>query len=223
MKYIEAMEEYVERKRIENTAYRTLCEHDSLKVNGEKRFSVLDIWRYAYCQLGDDIIAEFLVAKALEIEKAENNSYWTAYDMSYRKKRIEVKATAYVHAWNKKRVSQVRTFSIAPSKNDYWLDIPQMNEEAHNLQRQSEVYVFCLNANQDIANHDILDIDQWEFYVVPTYIINEYTNKYNNPNQKKIALGVVRTLSAGAVRFDEIRSAVDKAIDASDAYYRENT
>ena len=49
MKYIEAMEEYVERKRIENAAYRTLCEHDSLKVNDEKRFSVLDIWRYASC------------------------------------------------------------------------------------------------------------------------------------------------------------------------------
>ena len=221
MAYIEAMEEYVEKKRRENTAYRTLSEHDSLKVNGEDRFSVLDVWRYAYCQLGDDILAEFLVAKALGVEKAENNSYWTAYDMSYRKKRIEVKATAYVHAWNKKRVSQVRTFSIAPSKNDYWLDIPQPDGQVQNLQRQSEVYVFCLNANQDIENHDILDVDQWEFYVVPTYVINEYTKKYNNPNQKKISFGVVRSLSSGAVKFDRIRAAVDNAIDASDAYYRE--
>ena len=72
------MEDYVEKKRRENTAYRTLSEHDSLKVNGKDRFSVLDVWRYAYCQLGDDILAEFLVAKALGVEKAENNSYWTS-------------------------------------------------------------------------------------------------------------------------------------------------
>ena len=220
MAYIEAMEEYVEKKRKENTAYRTLSENDSLKINGESRFTVLDVWRYAYCQLSDDVLAEFLVAKALGVEKAENNSYWTAYDMSYRKKRIEVKATAYVHAWNKKRVSQVRTFSIAPSKNDYWSGVPQPDGRTQNLQRQSEVYVFCLNTNQDIEKHDTLNIDHWEFYVVPTYVINEYTNKYNNPNQKTISLGVVRSLSSGAVPFDGIRAAVDKAIDASDTYYR---
>ena len=68
---------------------------------------------------------------------------------------------------------------------------------------------------------DILNVDQWEFYVVPTYVINEYTKKYNNPNQKKISFGVVRSLSSGAVKFDGIRAAVDNAIDASDAYYRE--
>ena len=67
----------------------------------------------------------------------------------------------------------------------------------------------------------ILNVDQWEFYVVPTYVINEYTMKYNNPNQKKISLGVVRFLSSGAVKFDGKCAAVDDVIDASDAYYRE--
>ena len=36
-------------------------------------FSVLDFWRYAYSQLENlsDTLAEFLVAKSLEIEKAD--------------------------------------------------------------------------------------------------------------------------------------------------------
>ncbi len=218
-KYIEAMEEYVEKKRIENTEYSVLNEEDHFKVNGENRFSVLDVWKYAYSQLSDDIIAEFLIAKALGLEKSENNSYWTAYDMSYRKKRIEVKATVYVHPWNKEKVSQVRTFSIAPSKNSYWLDVPTPNVN-QDLERQSEVYVFCLNANQDIKQHDILNIDHWEFYVVPTYVINSYAEQSGNPNQKKISLGVVKSLANGSVSFDGIKDAVDKAIDMSDEYYR---
>ena len=218
-KYIEAMEEYVEKKRIENTEYSVLTEDDHFKVNGENRFSVLDVWKYAYSQLPDDIIAEFLIARALGLEKSENNSYWTAYDMSYRKKRIEVKATVYVHPWNKEKVSQVRTFSIAPSKNAYWLDVPTPNVN-QDLERQSEVYVFCLNANQDINQHDILNIDHWEFYVVPTYVINSYAEQSGNPNQKKISLGVVKSLANGSVSFDGIKDAVDKAIDMSDDYYR---
>lgn len=221
-KYIETLEEYVEKKRQENTKYQAFTGDEHFKVNGESRFSVLDVWKFAYCQLPDDVMAEFLVAKALGIDKSENNSYWTAYDMSYRKKRIEVKSTVYVHPWNTEKVSQVRTFSIAPSKNSYWLDTPLPSADG-DLERQSEVYVFCLNANQDIDKHDILNIDHWEFYVVPTYIINSYATKNGNPDQKKIALNVVKSLTEGAVKFDDIRNAVDKAIDMSDEYYRSLT
>ena len=62
-KYMEALEEYVEKKRQENTKYQAFSGNEHFKVNGESRFSVLDVWKFAYCQLPDDVMAEFLVAK----------------------------------------------------------------------------------------------------------------------------------------------------------------
>ena len=186
----------------------------------KEQFSVLDFWRYAYSQLKGlgDIIAEFLVAKALGINKAENVNYWTAYDMAYRNKRIEVKATSYVHPWSTK-IAKVRTFSVEPTSNSYWGNSEDGVNGGKERSRQSEVYVFCLNSNQDIQNSDPLKVDNWEFCVVPTFVINNYCSSYGNPDQKKINLNVVKTLAKRCVAFDELKDAVDAAIENSDEYY----
>lgn len=219
-KYIKALEEDVAQRKARLTAYHSYSPEEQFRHKGEELFSVLDFWQYAYSQLEGlgDALAEFLVAKALGIEKAENVNYWTAYDMAYRNKRIEVKATRYVHPWNT-RISKVRTFSIEPSNNSYWGNASDGVNRGQKLSRQSEVYVFCLNGNMDIHNSDPLRLDDWEFYVVPTFKINNYCT--DTPAQKKISLNVVRRLSNGGVSFDSLKDAVDRAIEQSDKYYEE--
>lgn len=211
-KHTEAQEAAVARNREKLTAYHAYAPEEQFRHRGEALFSVLDFWRYAYSQLEGlgDTLAEFLVARALGIDKAENVNYWTAYDMAYRSRRIEVKSTRYVHPWNT-RVSRIRTFSIEPTSNRYW---DSAAPEAHKRSRQSDVYVFCLNANQDIQRSDPLRVDDWIFYVVPTAVVNDYCR--DNPLQKKISLGVVRRLAGGGVAFDALRAAVDEAIGRSD-------
>lgn len=196
-----------------NTEYRSYNENDYFSYQEKPVFSVLDFWKYHYSHLvGEEgVIGEFLVAKALGIEKAENVLYWSAYDMSYRGMRIEVKATAYVHPWNKTKVSQVRTFSIAPSKNAYWEG--NNHQACEEFSRQSDVYVFCLNTNQNIGDANPLKVDDWEFYIIPTSKINEYTRQIKNPNQKKISLSVVKRLSGEAVRFSEIKGCIDSLVE----------
>ena len=171
--------------------------------------SVLDFWRFCYGALAGQspMIAEFLVAKALGIEKAENVMIWTAYDMTYRNMRIEVKSTEYVHPWNEESISKVRSFSIAPSYNNSW-----GNDVGNKLSRQNDVYVFCLNTNQEIKNPKPLIIDFWEFYVVPTNIINQYTEK-NNPDQKNISLSIVKKLSGKPVNWKMLKRKIDEVID----------
>lgn len=112
--YTERLEAAVAKKKEELSAYEPYTPDEMFQFRGKDLFSVEDFWKYAYSQLDGmaETIAEFLVAKALGIEKAENVNYWTAYDMTYRNKRIEVKATSYVHPWNKE-ISKIRTFSIA--------------------------------------------------------------------------------------------------------------
>jgi hypothetical protein len=216
-KFIKALEDDVAKRKENLTAYHAYVPEEKFFHKGEELFSVLDFWQYAYSQLRglDDTLAEFFVAKSLGIEKAENVNYWTAYDMAYRNKRIEVKATSYVHPWNT-HISKVRTFSIEPTNNSYWGDSGIASSEKK-MSRQSEVYVFCLNSNMDIHNCDPLRIDDWIFYVVPTFVINNYCK--GHPEQKKISLNVVRKLARSEVCFSELKSAIDVAIDQSDRYY----
>jgi len=213
----DALSEKVMQTREENTSYRAFTEADTFTANGEAAFSVLDFWRYQYCNLSSmaSELAEFIVARALGISKAENLSYWSAYDMSYAGRRIEVKETRYVHAWNRDHVSNARTFSIAPTNNRYW-DSGSAQEKK--LSRQNDVFVFCLNTNKDIEKEDPLNLDYWQFYVVPTFVINQYTDSYGNPNQKKISLGVVEKLAGKSVPFSDLRNAVDDAIDRVNAH-----
>ncbi|MBR1584443.1 MAG: hypothetical protein IJ662_02760 [Clostridia bacterium] len=213
-----ALEAEVMRQQQKNTEYYEYKENEAFTFDGQPVFSVLDYWRFQYGQLMNqqEYIAEFLVSKALGIRKAENVSFWTGYDLSYCAKRIEVKSSVYVHPWNKKRTSKVRTFSIAPSSNLYWSG--KKDENGKKLARQNEIYVFCLNTNRDINNADPLIIDDWDFYVIPTFVIDEMCSKYGNPNQKTISLGVVRKLSDGSVKWDQLHEKINEAIDRVDRH-----
>lgn len=208
----------VELARRKNTEYHSYDKDEQFSLRGEPLFSVFDFWKYHYSHLVGETgkIGEFLVAKALGIDKAENVLSWSAYDMSYRGARIEVKSTAYVHPWNESEVSRIRTFSIAPSKNEYWaLGIVEADNHS-TYARQSDIYVFCLNINQIIENDDPLRVDDWEFYVVPTSAIDEYTQNNNNPLQKTISLNVIKKLSGDPIPFEHLKGKIDEAVDLFD-------
>ena len=202
------LERRVEETRIRNTAYKAYGENEQFVFEDTAIFSVLDFWRYQYSNIGalGGELAEFFVARALGISKAENADYWTAYDMSYRRKRIEVKSTQYVHAWNRKKVSEQRSFSIEPTKNTYWAYKKGYEKK---YERQNDLYVFCLNKNRDIDKNDPLSLDDWVFYVVPTFRINEYASE----RQKTISLNVVKRLAGKEVKFDQLKDVVDQVID----------
>ena len=183
---------------------------DVFSFGNETVCSVLDFWRFSYGNLAGQspVIAEFLVAKALGKEKPENTEYWTAYDMEYRGKRIEVKSTEYVHSWNKKRVSDNRTFSVAPTNAGYW-----NNTDERKLERQNDIYVFCLNTNRELQHPQPLKVDYWEFYVMPTSEINRYAEEKGNPYQKKITLSTVKRLAGECVSFDGLKDKIDGIIN----------
>ncbi len=216
-----AMEKAVEERRRQMTDYHSYSEDDQFSMDGKPAFAVVDFWRYEFGALVNlqDTIAEYLVSRALGVEKAENVLKWTGYDVSYRRKRIEIKATRYIHSWNKEKQSSVRTFSIAPSHNDYWL---VKNDDGKKLSRQNDLYVFCLKACRDYDRFDPLRIDDWEFYVIPTYRINERCERIGIPNQKKISLNVVREMAGKAVKWPELKTRVDDVIKQIDQWIEEN-
>ena len=165
-------------------------------------YSMEDFWRFQFSNIWEmqEEVAEFLVAKALGQELPYNKNGWTLWDITYGKKRVEVKTSSYYHSWRiDGKVSDIRTFSIAPAYTRY-------KDPTSELKRQNDVYVFCLNLGTDQESSHPLHLENWRFWVVPTSLINKHCGL-----QKKITLGRVKKLSGNqeGLTYDEIKATID--------------
>lgn len=156
-------------------------EHFSVNDN-ELEMTLNDFWRWAYSDLHNNIqrsiLAEYIVASSLGISVRKRETWNNPYDLTYNNIRIEVKSAAYVQSWDAKHPDHI-TFRIAPARvpdetGDYKLNAP--------LQRNSDVYVFCIYKAMT-KDESPLNLDLWEFYVLPTKILDE-----KKPTQKTITL-----------------------------------
>ena len=178
-------------------------------------YTVHDFWRFQFSNLWDmqGEVGEFIVSMALGNVEPDNKCGWTQYDINYRNKRIEVKTTAYYQPWKEEGqpVSQKRTFSIRKAHEDE----EDMNSP---LIRNNDVYVFCLILGKTQEDSNPLVLEHWEFYVIPTRVINDECG-----NNKSIGLSKVKKLmkkwygSETGLTFNELKGTVDKAINKINA------
>ena len=171
-------------------------------------FDFSDFWRFQYSNIyslhGE--IAEFIVARALGVTEAQNSAYWTLWDITYRNVKIEVKATAYYHLWNDEaKISKQRTFGITKANGAYDSGVCGNDEFC----RQNDIYVFCLNTGETKETSYPLNLDNWEFYIVPTSFINEHCK-----DNKTISLGRIKSFEFEAKKYDQIKSEIDSIIDS---------
>ena len=161
-------------------------------------FTVTDYWSFQFSNIlhVPEEVAEFLVAMALGLKEPQNKDHWTLFDMMYEGKRIEVKETSYFHSFNEPgKVSSRRSFRITKAYGEDGV-----------YERQNDVYVFCLLNGEDEKSACPLELVHWEFYVVPTAIINE-----RFADQKTVSLSRIQKLTE-PVDWDYIRDAVDEVI-----------
>lgn len=175
--------------------------------NNELDFDILDFWIYKYSNIYNmqEVIAEFIVEKALNIEKSYNTDYWTLFDILYRNCRIEIKETSYYHPWNENgKISNQRTFGITKANSNYE---DNDNDNENKFERQNDIYVFCLNTGTTKESSNPMNLNNWEFYTVPTSVINEKCG-----NNKTISLNKVRQLTK-AITYDKLKESIDNLID----------
>jgi len=176
---------------------------ETFEFDGQKLdYNFLDFWRFHYSNIYDiqGRIAEFIVAQALDIRASQNDQYWTLWDLTYRGIRVEVKETSYYHSFNKEgKVSQQRSFRIPKASGSYDPEVSGNNEYC----RQNDVYVFCLNTGYTKEESYPLNLNNWEFYIVPTSVINE-----NCGDNKTITLGKIKKLGYSPKRYDEIKNTI---------------
>ncbi|MCH5152603.1 MAG: hypothetical protein J1F68_01395 [Clostridiales bacterium] len=139
---------------------------------GEIDKTVTDFWAWYASDLLSNILrgalSEFIVATALGIDTKKTRVDWEAYDLQYGEIRIEVKSSAYLQSWEQKFLSKLR-FSIAPALIYDW----DKNTYAGDLIRRSDFYVFCVFTCLNRSEANLLSMNQWQFYVLPTEVLNE--------------------------------------------------
>lgn len=168
---------------------------------------VLGYWRWAYSDLLSNAargkLAEYIVACALGASGGVRID-WDAYDLRTPEGwKVEVKSAAYWQSWPQKKPSTIlfripRTRGWKAEDNSYF-DEPT---------RAADVYVFAVLVHMDKATIDPLDIAQWDFYVLPTAVLEAKC-----PAQKSIALSSLRLLDPIETRFDGLCAAVAHAAE----------
>ncbi|MXY49540.1 MAG: hypothetical protein F4Y38_09655 [Gemmatimonadetes bacterium] len=133
-----------------------------------------DYWKWSGTDLLSNaqrgVLAEFLVAKAMEVNHAPRLE-WGWYDLETTdKKKIEVKSAAYYQSWPQDKPSKIR-FDITPRKW-FWDPVTNKSESVETPEHRSDAYVFCLLGDPADLNPDPLILDQWSFYVIRTCSFN---------------------------------------------------
>ena len=167
-------------------------------------FSLLDFWRWSSSDIVSNsmrgVLAEFIIAKALDIDMSIPRNEWQEYDLITSDGiKIEVKSAAYIQSWAQTRYSNI-SFSI--KKAFGW------NEETNLFEtekrRHADVYVFALLHHKDKETIDPMDLDQWCFYILSTKELDNYQRSSHS-----ITLPSLERISGGSVPYDLIRSQVE--------------
>lgn len=170
----------------------------------ETDLSILEFWRWHFSKIYDlqSKFAEYIVGKALGLTEAQNDENWTLFDMMYKGKRIEVKETSYYHAWqtDEEPKSKRRVFGITKAYDKY-------KDSTSSLNRQNDIYIFCLNTGETRETSYPLELDNWKFYVISTEMINKECG-----DAKTVSLSRLKKF-AKSVEYSELKATVDELID----------
>jgi hypothetical protein len=148
---------------------RKLQGDESLYGNGLElpRADVLAFWRWAFGDLCHNnlrgVFAEWLVAQLLGIDLPETRDPWAAHDLEWRDRlTIEVKCCASFQSWHTEGQAPSRLEWNVPKTRTWTVQDGYAENPSHN----ADLYVLCMQIEENAARWDPLDLDQWRFYVL---------------------------------------------------------
>ena len=172
----------------------------------ELGFDVLDFWQWSASDLISNAtrgrLAEYIVARALGVAAGGLRNEWDTYDlMTPSGHPVEVKSAAYVQSWHQEKLSAI-SFLTRPTRA--W--DPETNKSSDRPERHADVYVFALLACTDKNRVDPLNISQWQFFVVPTRVLND-----RRRSQHSITLKSLRALCHDALSYADLGEVIEEA------------
>jgi hypothetical protein len=157
---------------------------EKFKNGGSKSFSVLEFWQYGFSTLNSNVIrgvlAEFIVENALK-DTAEINlrNPWGDYDIVTNEGiKVEVKCCSYLQDWDQKELSRI-VFTGLKARKLYWN--PAVSEKvADEKGYKADIYIFALLKHRDPETLDILNLEQWCFYILTRSQLKEASDNGNS-------------------------------------------
>ena len=190
---------------------KKLTGDEQFKNAGDKKFSVLEFWRYGFSNLSSNVLrgalAEFIVENALrESAQIDVRNPWADSDVvSPDGRKIEVKCCSYIQDWDQNDFSRV-VWTGLKAKELYWSGAVKKYSELKSSGYKSDVYILALLKHKDPATLDILDMDQWCFYVLSRERVREITKDGNSVSLKRL-----EKLGVAPVQFKSISGALAAA------------
>jgi len=192
-----------------------LCGCELFENIGHKQISVLDFWQWSMSRLiadgprGD--LAEFIVRIALGADIKTPKTGWGEYDIEYNGSRIEVKCSSLLQAWRRDKDSKP-IFSISPTTNckikqdengEWYYHGPDGTPP----RRRSDAYVFCLFANTNRDSANVLNMEQWVFFVIDTDVIDKELGE-----KRSISVKTIEKLGAKKTPYGELKKTIDNCL-----------
>ncbi len=179
-------------------------------LSGEEVFNqvgatVSDFWRWAVNDLRMNIVrgtlAEFLVARALGVDTSLPRRELENYDLVLADgTKIEVKSSGYWQSWKQKGPTVPKFAGLITRKLDDETNVYTVEREVW-----ADVYVFALQRCEAPDDYDVLDVDQWRFWVAPAEDIRR-------ENRQSVTLQWVQ--KNASVFWTQIQDAVEMALEA---------
>lgn len=159
---------------------------------------LVDFWAWAHSDLLGNAergtLGEYLIACALGVQNTTRVA-WDKYDLkSPEGIAVEVKTSGYLQTWEQSELSKI-IFSIPPTFG--WDSKTNLYDSTQ--KRQADIYVFCVHKHQEQETANPLDLEQWDFYLLPTSVLDE-----KSKSQKTITLSTLIKLGAVKCEFSEI-------------------
>lgn len=176
--------------------------------DGQQVSNLLGFWSWAYSNLIGNTergaLAEYIVACALGVQDKERIS-WDKFDLlSPEGTSIEVKTSGYIQTWQQEKLSTL-TFGIQPTYG--WDHETNLYESTRT--RQAEIYVFCVHKHTDQDTLNPLDISQWDFYLLPTKVLNKKAG-----SQKRISLPSLIALGAEKCAYQDLHTRIERLVNS---------
>ncbi len=164
--------------------------------NNSLDFKLSDFWSWNTSDLLNNAmrwkLAEYIIARALWIDSGYRIE-WDEYDLVYNDLKIEIKSWAYIQSWEQDKYSNI-VLTIKPTMDYNWSD----------FKRQSDIYIFAILSHKDASTINPLKLEQWDFYIIKTKLLNEKLWK-----QKTIGLNSLLKLNPIVSDFNNLKNEVD--------------
>jgi len=176
---------------------------------------VLGFWQWAMSDVRMNTVrgylAEFMVATATG-DPRETRIEWAPFDVLTRDgAKVEVKASGYLQSWTSTSPTTPRWDCKSVDASSSWDEEAAMTKPVKPSDRVN-AWAFALQTCREPADYRPLDMNQWEFRVVPHRRLLKLRQHYIG-----ISALEAEPVAAAAVSYDDLDRAVRRAFEENKA------